>query len=30
MTMSGPGGSMNGNYAATAKWLGPTCPANVK
>jgi hypothetical protein len=30
MTMSGPGGSMNGNYAATAKWLGATCPANVK
>ena len=30
MTMSGPGGSMNGNYAATAKWLGATCPANIK
>jgi hypothetical protein len=29
MTMSGPGGSMNGNYAATAKWIGATCPANV-
>ena len=30
ITMSAPGGSMNGNYAATAKWLGATCPANVK
>jgi len=30
MTMSGPDGSMSGNYAATAKWLGATCPANVK
>jgi Protein of unknown function (DUF3617) len=30
MTMSGPAGSMNGNYAATAKWIGATCPANVK
>jgi len=27
MTMSGPAGNMNGNYAATAKWIGATCPA---
>lgn len=30
MTMSMGGGSMNGNYAATAKWLGGSCPANVR
>jgi len=30
MTMSGPAGSMNGNYAATANWLSATCPPNVK
>jgi hypothetical protein len=30
VTMSGGGGSMNGNYAATAKWLGGTCPANLR
>jgi Protein of unknown function (DUF3617) len=30
MTMSAPGGSMNGNYAATAKWIGATCPANAR
>jgi hypothetical protein len=30
MTMSGQGGTMNGNYAATAKWIGATCPANVR
>jgi hypothetical protein len=29
MTMSGPSGSMNGNYAATAKWIAATCPANA-
>ena len=29
MTMSGPGASMNGNYAATAKWIAATCPANA-
>ena len=30
MTMSGPGGSMNGTYTATSKWLGATCPADVR
>jgi len=30
MTMSMNGGSMNGNYAATAKWIGATCPANAR
>lgn len=30
MTISMGGGSMNGNYAVTAKWLGGSCPANVR
>ena len=30
MTMTAPNGSINGNYAATAKWLSATCPANVR
>jgi hypothetical protein len=30
MIMSMGGASMNGNYAATAKWLGGSCPANVR
>jgi hypothetical protein len=30
MTMSGPGGSKNGTYTATSKWISATCPANVR
>jgi hypothetical protein len=30
MTMSMNGGSMNGNYAATAKWIGSSCAANPR
>jgi hypothetical protein len=30
LTFSGPGGSMNGTYSGTAKWIGATCPAGVK
>jgi Protein of unknown function (DUF3617) len=30
MTMSMNGSSMNGNYAATAKWIGSSCPAAVR
>jgi hypothetical protein len=27
LTANGPGGTLNGNYSATAKWIGATCPA---
>jgi Protein of unknown function (DUF3617) len=30
LTANGPGGTMNGNYSATAKWIGATCPAGMK
>ena len=30
MTMSMNGGSMNGTYAATAKWIGSSCSANSR
>jgi Protein of unknown function (DUF3617) len=30
MTMSMGGNSMGGNYSGTAKWIGATCPANVR
>jgi Protein of unknown function (DUF3617) len=30
MTLSAPAGSLSGNYAGSAKWLGATCPANVR
>lgn len=26
LSMNGPRGAMNGTYAATAKWIGATCP----
>jgi hypothetical protein len=30
LTMSGQGGSMDGNYSAKAKWVGPSCSAGAK
>ncbi len=30
MTLSAPAGSLSGNYVGSAKWLGATCPANVR
>jgi hypothetical protein len=30
LTFNGPGGVMNGNYSATAKWANSTCPAATK
>jgi hypothetical protein len=30
LTFNGPGGSMNGNYSATAKWASATCPTGMK
>ncbi|MGH9709991.1 MAG: hypothetical protein ACRD37_05560 [Candidatus Acidiferrales bacterium] len=30
VTVTAPAGSMNGNYTATAKWIGATCPAGMK
>jgi Protein of unknown function (DUF3617) len=30
LTFNGPGGTMSGNYAATAKWVSSTCPAGMK
>jgi hypothetical protein len=30
LTLNGPGGAMKGNYSATAKWIGATCPAGME
>jgi hypothetical protein len=30
MTVNGPRGPMQGDYSATAKWIGATCPAGMK
>src|ERR1700681_3592680 len=30
LTANGPGGVMNGNYSATAKWVGATCDPGMK
>src|SRR5438270_5654943 len=30
LTFNGPTGAVNGNYSATAKWVGATCPAGMK
>ena len=30
LTANGPAGAMNGNYSATAKWVGATCPSGMK
>jgi hypothetical protein len=30
LTMNGPGGAIDGTYAATAKWIGASCPAGEK
>ena len=30
LTANGPAGAMNGNYSATAKWVGATCPPGMK
>ncbi len=30
LTANGPAGAVNGNYSATAKWVGATCPAGMK
>jgi hypothetical protein len=30
LTANAPGGVMNGNYSATAKWVGATCPPGMK
>jgi Protein of unknown function (DUF3617) len=30
LTVNGPAGNMSGNYSGTAKWIGATCPAEMK
>jgi hypothetical protein len=30
LTANGPVGAINGNYSATAKWVGATCPPGMK
>jgi Protein of unknown function (DUF3617) len=30
LTATGPAGPMNGSYSGTAKWIGATCPADMR